>query len=178
MWAIKDGVKKHLLDIGLPCAQFFNGAFVDWFLVNHPEHGAFDWANGKVVVKGSGDTPISWTTQADVARYVVHALTKFDEAQLRNATFAIEGERKTLNEIVAEYQERTGRKMDVSYESREFLEKAVAGHPDDWENGKIRLLYLVLDRGEAITGASEEVNRYWPEFRPTRVVDAILARWG
>jgi hypothetical protein len=178
MWSIKDAVKKHLVKIDLPYAQFFNGAFIDWFLINHPEHGAFDWPRDKVVIKGTGNTPISWTAQTDVARYVVYVLTNLTPRQLKNATFAIEGERKTLNEIVEEYQARTGKKLDVSYESREFLEQAVKEHPDDWNNGRIRLLYLVLDKGEAITGTPEEVNKYWSDFHPTKVVDAILARWG
>jgi NmrA-like family len=178
MWSIKDAVKKYLVKIDLPYAQFFNGAFIDWFLVNHPEHGAFDWPRDKVVIKGTGNTPISWTTQTDVARYVVYVLTKLAPDLLRNATFAIEGERKTLNEIVEDYQAHTGKKLDISYESREFLEKAVKEHPDDWDNGRIRLLYLVLDKGEAITGTPGEVNKYWSDFYPTKVVDAILARWG
>lgn len=178
MWSIKDAIKKYLLTIDLPYAQFFNGAFIDWFLINHPENGAFDWAKGKVVIKGSGNTLISWTMQKDVARYVVHVLTKLKEEELYNTTFAIEGERKTLNEIVEEYQARTGKALDVQYESKDFLEQSVKEHPNDWDNGKIRLLYLVLDRGEAIVGKEDEVNKYWLEFQPTKVVDAIFARWG
>lgn len=178
MWGIKDAVRKHLEGIDLPYAQFFNGAFIDWFIVNHPEHGAFDWAKGKIVIKGSGNVPITWTTQKDVARYVTYILTKLTPTQLKNATFAIEGERKTLNGIVEEYQARTGKKLEIKYESREFLEQAVKEHPDDWENGRIRLLYLVLDNGEAVTGTPEEVNKYWPEFNPTKVVDAVIERFG
>ncbi|RFU24612.1 hypothetical protein B7463_g11727, partial [Scytalidium lignicola] len=178
MWGIKDVVRKHLAKIDLPYAQFFNGAFIDWFLVNHPEHGAFDWPHDRVVVKGTGNTPISWTTQTDVARYVVYVLTELTPDKLKNATFAIEGERKTLNEIVKEYQARTSKNLAITYESPEFLERAVKEHPDDWDNGRIRLLYSVLDKGEAITGTPDEVNKYWPEFNPTKVVDAILARWG
>ncbi|KAE8446483.1 hypothetical protein EG329_011946 [Mollisiaceae sp. DMI_Dod_QoI] len=178
MWSIKDAVKKYLVKIGLPYAQFFNGAFIDWFLVNHPEHGAFDWPHNKIVIKGTGNTPISWTTQTDVARYVAHVLTSLTPNQLKDTTFAIEGERKTLNEIVGEYQARTGKQLDITYESPEFLEEAVKNHPNDWDNGRIRMLYLVLDKGEAITGTPEEVNKYWPDFNPTKVVDAILAKWG
>jgi hypothetical protein len=178
MWGIKESVKEHLVKIGLPYARFFTGAFIDWFLVNNPQHGAFDWEHGKVVIKGSGSTPISWTAQRDVARYVVYVLTKLAPDQLKNAVFAIEGERKTINEIVEEYVARTRRKLDITYESREYLEDAVKQHPDDFDNGQIRLLYLVLDKGEAIVGAPAEVNICWPDFKPTKAVDAILAKWG
>lgn len=66
--------------------------------------------------------------------------------------------------------------LDVVYESLKFLKEVVKNHPDDWDNGRIRLLDLVLDNGEAVVGAEMKVNKFWPNFDPTKVIDAVLAR--
>jgi len=177
VFAVKNKVRQHLLDIGLPYSQFYTGPFSDWNFEGHAEWG-FDLPNGKVLVRGSGNVPISWTASVDIARYIVYVLTHLSPAQLNNTPFAVEGERRTIHQILDEYQARTGKKLEISYESTEYLEKQVKEHPDDYENGLIRLLFLEWERGEGQTGTPDEVNKYWPEFNPTRAVDVILGKYN
>ncbi|EJU01288.1 NADP-binding protein [Dacryopinax primogenitus] len=174
IFAVKNRVREHLLSLDLPHSQFFTGPVSDWFFDGRPEWG-FDLPNGKAVVGGSGNVPISWTSSPDIARYMVYVLTHVSPTEQRNKPFAIEGERKTINQILEEYQARSGRKLEVTYESKEFLEKQVKEHPHDYENGLIRLLHLEWERGEGQTGTPEEVNKYWPDFKPAKVVDVMLS---
>ncbi|EJU01287.1 NADP-binding protein [Dacryopinax primogenitus] len=173
IFGLKNRVREHLLALDLPYSQFFTGAFADWFFDGRPEW-AFDLPNGKAVVRGSGNAPISWTSSPDIARYIVYILTHLSPAEQKNTRFAMEGDRKTINQVLEEYQTRTGKKLDITYESKEFLEKQVEEHPDDFENGVIRRLFLEWENGQGQTGTPEEVNKYWPEFRPAKVVDVIL----
>jgi len=174
-WGDKERVRKHLLDVGLPYSQFYTGPLSDWFFDGHAQWG-FDLPNDKVLLRGSGNVPISWTSSIDVARYIVFVLTHLSPAELKNTAFAVEGERRTIHQILDEYQARTGKKLEITYESTEYLEKQVEEHPDDYENGLIRRVFLEWERGEGQTGTPDEVNKYWPEFNPTKVVDVILGQ--
>ncbi|KZO94641.1 NAD-binding protein [Calocera viscosa TUFC12733] len=175
IFGIKNRVRLHLLDIGLPYSQYYTGPWSDWFFNgDHAEFG-FDIPNGKTILRGSGNVPISWTARVDVARYIVYVLTHLSPTELKSKPFAIEGERSTINQIIEEYEARSGKKLEITYESTEFLEKQVKEHPDDFENGFIRMLFLEWERGEGTTGTSEDVNKYWPEFNPRKVVDIILS---
>jgi len=184
--AAKEAGVKHfvLSEFGLPTigktdgifgSHFWTGPFTDWFFDDHPDW-AFDLPNDKVIVRGSGNVPVSWTSRLDIARYTVYVLTHVSRDQLKNRPFPMEGERRTINQILEEYQARTGKKLQITYESTEFLEKQVKEHPDDQLNGLIGLFFLELERGDGQTGTPEEVNKYWPEFNPTRVVDVILGQ--
>jgi len=149
-FVLKHQARQHALDIGLPFSQFYTAPFSDWFFVGHPEFG-FDLPNNKAIVRGSGNVPISWTSRADSARYIVYVLTQLSPAQLKNAPLAIEGKRGTINEVLEQYQARTGKKLTITNESTEFLEKQVKAHADDFENGLVRLLFLELERGNGTT---------------------------
>lgn len=52
-----------------------------------------DIKNGKASVGGDGNTPISWTTSPDIARFVAYVLTSLPASKLEWQTFRIEGER-------------------------------------------------------------------------------------
>ncbi|EJU01278.1 NADP-binding protein [Dacryopinax primogenitus] len=172
MFELKNRVRQYLIALDLPYSQFFTGIFPDWWFDHRPEWG-FDLPNGKAVVGGSGNVPISWTARPDIARYMVYILTHLSPAEQRNKAFAMEGERKTINQVLEEYQARTGKQLEITYESKEFLEKQVKEHPDDFENGLVRMLRLEFERGEGQTGSPEEVNKYWPDFKPAKVIDVI-----
>lgn len=53
----------------------------------------WDLPSGKVTIGGSGNAPISWTTRADIARFLGHALTVLPTSLLANKVFRIEGDR-------------------------------------------------------------------------------------
>ncbi|KZO93431.1 NAD-binding protein [Calocera viscosa TUFC12733] len=162
----KNELRKHLEQIGLPWAVFFTGPFSDWILYQ-PFLG-FDIGNGKVEVSGTGDGVVSWTSRIDIARYVVYATTVLPPSKLHNRVFKIEGERTSMNKVLAEYQVRTGKKVEITYLPLEEVEaKAKAGDIKS-------ILQLVFELyGEY--GTEEEMNVDWPDFNPETVVDAILS---
>lgn len=61
-----------------------------------------DIRNGKASVGGDGNTPISWTTSPDIARFVVYVLTSLPASKLEWQTFRIEGER-AVSPVVLDY---------------------------------------------------------------------------
>jgi hypothetical protein len=56
-------------------------------------HLGWNLKEGKIVIQGQGDAPISTTSINDVARFAAHVLTALPPAQLENAKFRIEGDR-------------------------------------------------------------------------------------
>jgi len=177
VWGVKNTVRNYLVQKKLPYTQYFTGAFIGWFLIDHPEYGVFDWKNGKVVIKGSGSTPVTWTKEVDIARYVVWTLVNLEADKLNNAAFGVEGDRKTVREIVEEFQARTGRTLEVKHESRAEVEKRVEESRARGEASAIMInvLYLALDK-EGVVGPKEEMNKWWPEFNPAGAVDTIIER--
>jgi hypothetical protein len=53
----------------------------------------YDVKNGKVTIKGEGNSPQSMTTVGDVARFVTHVLTTLPRDQIEWTKFRIEGDR-------------------------------------------------------------------------------------
>ncbi len=79
----------------------------------------FDIANAKATIYGSGQSKISWISNADVARFCVAAL---DRPAARNAVIAVGGpEALSLLEVVRTCEELGGRKFDLTYVSEETL---------------------------------------------------------
>jgi uncharacterized protein YbjT (DUF2867 family) len=70
----------------------------------------FDAANGTVNVYGSGEAELSWIALSDVATAAVNAL---GEPGTKNAIVPIAGERLSYREVVAVFEEVTGRAIAV-----------------------------------------------------------------
>ncbi|KAK4699740.1 DNA polymerase zeta, partial [Phenoliferia sp. Uapishka_3] len=106
---------KYLETLGLPYTRFYTGAFSDQLF---PLAG-FDFANGKVRLIGAGDTPITFTTRPDVANFLSYALTHLPPSQLQNVVFRLQGDLRTMNEVVEVYQRtHPGKILDVSVVGR------------------------------------------------------------
>ncbi|KEF56233.1 uncharacterized protein A1O9_07814 [Exophiala aquamarina CBS 119918] len=86
-----------------------------------PEIGHFDVKEKTAVLLGDGEGPVSFTAMADVGKFVVAALLNTRES--RNTTLVVHSFTATPNEILAEYEEQTGAKWDVSYTSMERLKE-------------------------------------------------------
>ena len=50
-------------------------------------------------VGGDGNTQISFTSRADIARYVSYVLTRFPPEQLKNRGFSIAGDNKVTSDF-------------------------------------------------------------------------------
>jgi hypothetical protein len=53
----------------------------------------YDVKNGKITIKGEGNSSQSMTTVGDVARFVTHVLTTLPRDQIEWTKFRIEGDR-------------------------------------------------------------------------------------
>jgi len=162
-----DKLQAHnkLKELDLPFVSFRTGLFTDAIFV--PFLG-FDLENGKFDIGGEGNSPLSFTTRPDIARYLAYVLTTLPPSKLEWRTFAIEGERLTFNEVISRYQAKTGKKLEVTYTSREVLQERLSKNPADF----LSFLKLVFDKGEGISG-TELDNGEWPEWKPKKVLDVI-----
>ncbi|RMZ81287.1 hypothetical protein DV737_g2553, partial [Chaetothyriales sp. CBS 132003] len=80
---------------------------------NRPELGSFNVEQKKAVLLGDGDGPVSFTAMVDVGKFVVAALLNGNAS--KNATLIVHSFTATPHEILAEFEEQTGTKWDVSY---------------------------------------------------------------
>ncbi|KZO98447.1 NAD-P-binding protein [Calocera viscosa TUFC12733] len=168
LFGIKNAQRLRLKQIGLPWAMFITGTFADriWYV---PRLG-FDIANGKIEVGGTGDRLASFTSRRDIARYVVHVLTSLPASKLHDHVVKVEGERTTVNRVLAGYEARTGKKLDITHIPLEELQERGKNLPFNIQY----LLASILELG-GTNGPEDEMNVEWPEFKPQTVVEAILS---
>ncbi|KZO93435.1 hypothetical protein CALVIDRAFT_529421 [Calocera viscosa TUFC12733] len=79
-------------------------------------------------------------------------------------------QRTSLNRVLADYQARTGKSVEVT---RVPLEEVRARVQRD--KGNIKSYIQLLFELDGTYGKEEEMNVDWPEFGPQGVVDAILS---
>jgi len=165
---VKNQLHRHLEKIGLPYALFYTGPFTDFVFI--PFFG-WDFPNGKVHIRGEGNAPISFTHRRDIGRFVAYVLTQLKRDQLQWKTFAIEGDRKSSNEIWELYQAKTGKTLQVTHQPRSELQAALQKNPQDF----VAYISLEWDEGRGIAGKPEELsNKLFPSFNPRSVIDTIL----
>jgi hypothetical protein len=73
-----------------------------------------------------------------------------------------------LNGIVAGYEKKTGKKLNVSHTPISILEENIKNNPQDY----ISICWLYLDSGVAVLGNVTD-NTVWSEWRPKKVVDVV-----
>ena len=90
----------------------------------------FDAANGTVNVYGSGEVELSWIALSDVATAAVRSL---EQQETENAIVPIAGERLSYRDVVAVFEEVTGRPIAVQQVPAEALEAQRDGASDERE---------------------------------------------
>lgn len=121
---IRENTKK------LSVTYLVTGPYSDLFFGLSPESraGSFDVRAKKATLLGTGEERVSFTTEKDVGRLLVAALktpTGDKERILKVNSFTI-----TPKEVLAEFEEQTAAKWDVSFTPLEDLKKA---EQDAWE---------------------------------------------
>lgn len=101
-------VLSYLQLIGLGYTLILNGAFMD--NISTPYMPQFDFDNGIFKYWGDGETPVDMTTTDDTAKYVAEAVSDPD---LANTALEVAGEVLTMKELLAAYEEATGKKLQV-----------------------------------------------------------------
>lgn len=161
LFGAKANIQERLKAIGIPYALFYTGPFADF--IWDPYVG-LDIANGKVSLGGDGSKRILFTSRTDIARYLSYVLTHLPADQLKNRSFTIAGDIKSFNEIVKEYETKTGKKVEVTYIPMSELDARLASNPQD--------LVAYLHKLWATTeGPFETDNHLYPSWNPSSVVD-------
>jgi uncharacterized protein YbjT (DUF2867 family) len=99
-------VLSYLQQCGLEYTLILNGAFMDNF--GTPYAAQFDLDNGVFEYWGDGETPLDFTTTDDTAKYVAEAVS---DPNLVNTALEVAGEVLTMKQLLAAYEEATGKKL-------------------------------------------------------------------
>ncbi|GAA5957558.1 hypothetical protein JCM21900_001636 [Sporobolomyces salmonicolor] len=173
----KKNAQEVLKSVGLPALLVWTGPFTD--TVFAPFFG-FDFQHKKVSLVGKGDTPISFTSRIDAARFLAHYLSTLTTlpSPTAPAVLRLEGDRQTFASAVALYESlHADTKLDVQHEPLEDAEKIAkdlegAGFVPSflkyllvsWEKG------ATVDQGKGVGVLS---GKDWPEWKPQTVEDIL-----
>jgi hypothetical protein len=118
MFGEKADIQNQLKAVGIPCTAFYTGPFADYlwapYVFTPRRFGAsvelniylyarlldLDVLSGKVTIAGDGNKQISFTSRADIARYVSFVLTHMPAERLKNQSFTIAGDNKVRRPII------------------------------------------------------------------------------
>ncbi|RAL16770.1 aromatic alcohol reductase [Aspergillus homomorphus CBS 101889] len=119
----------------LEYAYVVTGPYADYpfFLADvpaAPQAGSFDVKAAKAVLVGDGEGRISLSGCSDVGRFVVHALTHWDQAKYR--ALKLNSFTTTPKEILQEFEFQSGQRWKVEYTSLDELRKL---EQEAWEKG-------------------------------------------
>jgi hypothetical protein len=151
-----------------------------------------DLKSGNVTVGLDGNAVNSFTTQWDIGRFVAYALTNLPRSKLERRIFRIEAERKvrkmlaicdfskirwltrlhwqSFNQIFKEYEERTGKKLNVTYRSESELRAAISKNPADVAS----VLQLDWGLGGGLVGTLDQLSvSDYPDWNPKTVADVL-----
>ncbi|KAK4702490.1 hypothetical protein P7C70_g3731, partial [Phenoliferia sp. Uapishka_3] len=168
----KEEVATYLEKIGLSSLRVFTGAFSDQLF--YPFAG-FDFPNGKARWVGEGDTPISFTSRTDVAKFLAYTLTTLAPAKISGKIFRLQGDTKSLNQVVQIYEKtHQGKKVDVTRISVEDAKHTI-------ENDKTTLsfmywLLLQWESGCSVEKSGPLSHNLYPVWNPVTVQN-ILATY-
>jgi uncharacterized protein YbjT (DUF2867 family) len=142
--AAKRAVEQYLMDSGLDYTILRCGFLMEIMVA--PIVG-FDYANAKAVVYGSGENPLSLVSMEDVARMVALCL---DSPEASNAVIEFGGPAPvTLHELVAAFEEVSGRPFEMQHVPEDALVAAWEGSADPVSKS-INALMVDFARGDAI----------------------------
>ncbi len=142
--AAKRVVEQHLIESGLDYTVLRCGFLMEIMVA--PIVG-FDYANAKAVVYGSGENALSLLSMDDVAKMVAACL---DSPDASNAVVEFGGPAAvTLHEVVAAFEEVSGRPFEMQHVPEEALVAAWEGSADAVSKS-INALMVDFARGDAI----------------------------
>ncbi|KAI0278335.1 NmrA-like family-domain-containing protein [Russula aff. rugulosa BPL654] len=146
VFAIKQSVHRKLKELDLPYASSSR--------------------SGNVTVGLDGNAVNSFTTQRDIGRFVAYALTNLPRSKLERRIFRIEAE--LFQPIFKEYEERTGKKLNVTYRSESELRAAISKNPED----RVSVLQLDWGLGGGLVGRLDQLSvSDYPDWNPKTIAD-------
>lgn len=75
---------------------------------------------------------------------------------------------QSLKEVVSVYENKTGKKLEVTHTPQEELKETLANNPADFAT----YMMLLLDAGDGTVGDGND-NDLFPEWNPQKVSDII-----
>jgi len=159
----KKRFSEFLKSIDLPYVKIFTGLWTDFCIT--PSWG-WELDEGKVTINGNGDSPLSFVHRTDIARYVAYVFTHKPASELAWKTLRIQAELTTFNKIAADYEAKTGKKLEITRTSREVLAERAS------EGDLKSFLFQEWDLHGGTVG-SPLTNDLFPGWNPKSVVDAI-----
>ncbi|KAI9438513.1 NAD-P-binding protein [Lactarius indigo] len=155
IFLVKQAVHHKCKELDLPYALFFTGAHPDFVFI--PLLG-LDLQSGDVA--------------SDIGRYVAYVLTNLPQSKIEWRTFRIESERKSFNQIFKQHEEKTGKKLNVTYRPESELEAAITKNPADVRS----FLQLDWGRGGGLVGSLDQLDvSEYPEWNPKSIADVLYA---
>ncbi|KAH9011283.1 hypothetical protein EDB85DRAFT_1878852 [Lactarius pseudohatsudake] len=163
MFGQKARIQTELKTLDIPCTNFYTGPFADTIWAPFLD---LDVKSGKVTIGGNGNKQISFTSRADIARYVSYALTRLPAEQLNNRSFMIAGDNKSFNDIFKGFEVKTGKKVEVTYVPISEFDARLATNPND--------LPALLHKFFATAGPFPKTdNHLYPDWNPSLVLDHV-----
>ncbi|KAF8489342.1 NAD-P-binding protein [Russula emetica] len=161
VFGAKGNVQSQLKALDMPYTAFYTGLFADYAWVPFLE---LDVRSGKVSIGGDGNRPLTFTSRTDIARYVSYVLTHVPAEQLKNRALAIAGDTKTFNEVFKAYEEKTGKKLQVTYVPVSEYDARIAANPKDF----VAFLHRSFATSEPL---KQNGNHLYPDWNPSPVID-------
>ncbi|KAH9963338.1 NAD-P-binding protein [Russula dissimulans] len=159
----KANIQDQLKGLGIPYLFLYTGPFADYIWAPFLN---LDVKSGKVSVGGDGNKQITFTSRPDIARYLAYVLTHVPPEQLKNRTLTIAGDNKSFNEIFKAYEEKTGKKIQVTYVPVTEIDAKIAANPEDFP--------AVLHKFWATSGPFPRTdNHLYPGWNPSPVLDNV-----
>lgn len=118
---LQNELKKSKIEYSL----FFNGLFMDYIGTNEK---FIDFENGIAKIPGTGNELISFICLKDIAKFVVGSL----ELPKYDIVSGIEGDRKSLNEIIEMFEKYTNKKIKKVYIPIEEINKNINESKNDF----------------------------------------------
>jgi len=171
-FATKHALHNMIHELQQPYFFLYSGNFSD--VLFSKTSAFFDMDGSEIYIVGDGDKKIRWTTRVDTARFLAHILTRAEDDELKNRSFQITGDSKSMNEIKQILEQTGNKKLQVKSESIEDVRRRVQQDPSP--NTFLDQVRMNQATGEEKASAHEKIedgNDLFADWHPTTVEEAI-----
>ncbi|GAA5845027.1 hypothetical protein JCM9279_005409 [Rhodotorula babjevae] len=165
----------QLKEAGLRAVLVFTGPFPETTFAA-PYFGA-NFAENKMTIFGKGETPISWTTRADIARFTAHHLATLTALPPVGSPtiLRLEGSSASFLDAVAIFKRlHPTRELEMTHVPLEHLEHAAKDVQGGFLESLVAYLLLTWEQGYGKTdeAGKEELSK-WDEWKPQTLEEVL-----